>query len=111
MQWYSRYVGGNLELELRFLHQSVWRACLTTFTSLRRLDFQQEVGQFQNRLSRAMQECQDKARDQMKPGYENDAKLMANVENTLISCIEITVNEYIGKLKPMKERIAAQVRK
>ena len=57
-----------------------------------------------------MQECQDKARDQMKPGFENDAKLMAKVEDTLLSCLGRTVDEYIAKLKPMKERIAAQLK-
>lgn len=57
-----------------------------------------------------MQECQDKARDMMKPGTENDAKQMAKVEDVLLSCISRTVDEYIGKLKPMKERIAAQLK-
>lgn len=56
-----------------------------------------------------MQECQDKARDMMKPGYENDAKKMAKVEDTLLSCMNKTVDEYIGMLKPMKERIVAQL--
>jgi len=71
---------------------------------------QQEVGQFQNRLGRAMAECQDKARDMMKPGYENDAKQMAKVEDVLLGCISKTVDEYIGKLKPLKERVAAQLK-
>lgn len=70
----------------------------------------QEIGQFQNRLNRAMQECQDKARDQMKPGFENDAKLIAKVEDTLLLCLGRTVDEYIAKLTPMKERIASQLK-
>jgi Eukaryotic protein of unknown function (DUF842) len=70
----------------------------------------QEIGQFQNRLSRAMQECEDKARDQMRPGFEQDAKLMSKVEDTLIGCVESTVNEYIAKLKPLKERIVSQLK-
>ena len=70
-----------------------------------------EVGQFQNRLSRAMHECEDKARDAMKPGWENDAKQMANVESVLLQCISKTVDEYIGKLQPMKDRVAAQLKK
>lgn len=57
-----------------------------------------------------MQECEDKARDIMKPGYENDAKQMSKVEDVLLSCISKTVDEYIGKLKPMKERIVAQLK-
>jgi Eukaryotic protein of unknown function (DUF842) len=57
-----------------------------------------------------MQECHDKARDQMKPGAENDAKIMDRVEGTLLQCMQGTVDEYIAKLKPMKERIAAQLK-
>lgn len=69
------------------------------------------MGQFQNRMSRAMHECEDKARDLMKPGYENDAKQMAKVEDVMLGCISTTVDEYIGKLKPLKERIVAQLKK
>jgi hypothetical protein len=57
-----------------------------------------------------MHECEDKARDQMRPGFEQDAKLMAKVEDTLIGCIDGTVHEYIGKLKPLKERIISQLK-
>ena len=57
-----------------------------------------------------MHECEDKARDMMKPGYENDAKQMAKVEDVLLGCISATVDEYIGKLKPLKERIVAQLK-
>lgn len=66
---------------------------------------QQEVNQYQNRLNRAMQECSDRARDEMKPGYENDAKAMAKVEDKLLRCMQKTVDEYIGMLKPLKSRI------
>jgi hypothetical protein len=71
----------------------------------------QEVGQFQNRLNRAMAECQDKGRDLMKPGYENDAKKMAAVEGALLSCMAKTVDTHIGMLKPLKDRIATQLKK
>jgi Eukaryotic protein of unknown function (DUF842) len=71
----------------------------------------QEVNQYQNRLNRAMQECQDKARDMMQPGYENDARKMAAVESTLLSCMSTTVDEYIKLLKPLRERIVGQVKK
>ena len=57
-----------------------------------------------------MNECQDKARDLMKPGYENDARKMAKVEDTLLTCMSKTVDEYIGMLKPMKDRVAAQLK-
>lgn len=58
-----------------------------------------------------MTECQDKARDLMKPGYENDAKSMTKVEDALISCMSRTVDEYINLLKPLKERIRTQLGK
>jgi hypothetical protein len=70
----------------------------------------QEVGQFQNRLNRSMEECQDQAKDLMQPGYENDAKKMAVVEDKLISCIGQTVDNHIALLKPMKARIIAQLK-
>mmetsp|Transcript_6131 Transcript_6131/g.7933 ORF Transcript_6131/g.7933 Transcript_6131/m.7933 type:complete len:154 (-) Transcript_6131:118-579(-) len=71
---------------------------------------QQEISQFQNRLNRSMQECQDKTRDMMKPGYENDARKMQQVEDAMISCIAGTVDTHIGMLKPMKERILEQLK-
>jgi hypothetical protein len=70
----------------------------------------QEVGQFQKRLNRSMEECQDVAKDLMQPGYENDAKKMAMVEDKLISCIAKTVDSHIALLKPMKARIIAQLK-
>jgi hypothetical protein len=64
----------------------------------------QEVAQFQNRLNRNMQECQEKARDMISPGTQNDSYAMAKVEKALISCMETQVNEHIKLLKPMKDR-------
>ena len=71
---------------------------------------QQEVGQFQNRLSRAMMECQDSAKDMMYPGIENDAKKMGKVEDSLLACMSKTVDTHINLLKPMKQRIEAQLK-
>ena len=70
----------------------------------------QEIGQYQNRLERAIHECADKARDSMKPGFENDMKLVTKFENIYAGCINATVNEYIQKLKPIKERIMEQIK-
>jgi hypothetical protein len=67
----------------------------------------QEVGQFQNRLNRNMQECQERARDLMSPGMENDPKKMGKVEEALISCMSKQVDEHIKLLKPMKDRISS----
>ena len=52
-----------------------------------------------------MAECQEKARDMMTPGIENDARKMSKVEDTLINCMSKQVDEHIQLLKPMKERI------
>jgi hypothetical protein len=57
-----------------------------------------------------MQECQDQARDMMQPGYENDAKKMAKVEDKLIACISKTVDSHIALLKPMKVRVISQLK-
>ena len=58
-----------------------------------------------------MQECQDKARDLMKPGYENDAKKMAQVEDALLHCMSTTVQQQVKLLKPLKDRIIGQLPK
>ena len=57
-----------------------------------------------------MQECQEKARDMMVPGMENDPKKMAKVEGVLIDCMAKQVDEHIKLLKPMKERISATLK-
>lgn len=70
----------------------------------------QEVSKFQERLNRNMQECQEKARDMIDPGMENDSKKMSKVEESLISCMGKTVDEHIKLLKPMKERITSSLK-
>ena len=69
-----------------------------------------EINQFQNRLNRSMMECQDKAKDLMYPGIENDAKKMGKVEDTLLACMSKTVDTHIGLLKPMRQRLEAQLK-
>lgn len=57
-----------------------------------------------------MSECQEKARDYMTPGMENDPKKMAKVESVLIDCMSKTVDEHIKLLKPLQERIAGALK-
>jgi len=71
---------------------------------------QQEVAHFQNRLNRNMQECQEKARDLIKPGMESDPNQISKVEQALISCMSKQVNEHINLLGPMKDRITAALK-
>lgn len=47
----------------------------------------------------------------MKPGYENDAKMTKKVEDTLIACMASTVDKHIALLKPLKDRVADQLKK
>lgn len=68
---------------------------------------QQEVGQFQNRLSRAMMRCNDEASSMITPAVQNDARKMKKVEDTVLRCISQTVDDGIKQLKPMKQRIEA----
>lgn len=72
--------------------------------------YEQEVGQFQNRLNRNMQECQEQARDMIQPGMENDPNKMAKVEQALISCMSKQVDEHIKLLRPLKDRITAALK-
>lgn len=46
----------------------------------------------------------------MKAGFENDMKLVNKFETMYAGCINATVNEYIQKLKPIKERIIEQTK-
>ena len=58
-----------------------------------------------------MSECQYQAQDLMKPGYENDAKLMGRVEDKLLTCMSKTVDTYIAMLQPLKQRAVAELKK
>eukprot|EP00934_Nitzschia_sp_Nitz4_P007661 Nitzschia sp. Nitz4//scaffold29_size155292//97990//98517//NITZ4_002671-RA/size155292-augustus-gene-0.231-mRNA-1//-1//CDS//3329546487//7651//frame0 len=71
---------------------------------------QNEVAQFQNRLNRNMQECQEKARDLVRPGTEPDANQIARIEDTLIKCMSQQVDEHIKLLRPMKDRIVSTLK-
>lgn len=88
-------------------------ASLTRFlfflVSFATLSYSQEVAQFQNRLNRNMQECQEKARDMITPGTQNDSRAMSRVETALITCMEKQVHEHIQLLKPMKERCVLDI--
>ena len=57
-----------------------------------------------------MADCQDKARDMIKPGQEENPRQIQKVEDALIKCMGKTVDEHIALLKPMKARIIAQLK-
>ncbi len=70
----------------------------------------QEVGQFQNRLSRSMASCQDEASAMITPQVQNDARKMKKVEEALLKCISKTVDDQVKALKPMRQRIEAHLK-
>jgi len=72
---------------------------------------QQEIGQFQNRLSRAMMQCNDEASAMMTPAVQKDARKMRKVEDKIISCISKTVDDHIKQLGPMKQRVQGGLQK
>jgi len=71
---------------------------------------QNETAQFQNRLNRAMMDCQDQARDMIKPGMEQDPRQLTIVENHVLKCMSKTVDSHIKLLRPMKERCVGQLK-
>mmetsp|Transcript_20316 Transcript_20316/g.43528 ORF Transcript_20316/g.43528 Transcript_20316/m.43528 type:complete len:150 (+) Transcript_20316:196-645(+) len=66
---------------------------------------QQEITNFQNRLNRAMMQCNDDAQGMVTPDMQNDARKMRRVEDSLLKCIEGAVGKSKEGLKPMKQRI------
>ena len=58
-----------------------------------------------------MMDCQDQARDMIKPGFENDAAALAKVEDHVLTCMSKTVDNHIKLLQPMKDRIIGEVKK
>jgi hypothetical protein len=87
-----------------------WVAYYTT-SHCTRLLLPQETAQFQNRLNRAMMDCQDQARDMVKPGMEDDAAGLSKVEDHVLKCMSKTVDNHIKLLRPMKDRIVGEVKK
>lgn len=68
---------------------------------------QQEVGQFQNRLNRAMTQCNDDASAMITPDVQGSTRKMKEVEDKVLACMSTTVNYHIESLIPMKKRIAS----
>ena len=70
---------------------------------------QQEISNFQNRLNRAMMQCNDDAQGMITPDMHDDTRKMKKVENSLLKCIEGVVDKSRGGLQPMKQRIESQM--
>jgi hypothetical protein len=61
-------------------------------------------------MNRNMQECQEKSRDLMAPGDQDNPAKMAKVEKAMIDCMSKQVDEHIKLLQPMKQRITAALK-
>mmetsp|Transcript_15826 Transcript_15826/g.34257 ORF Transcript_15826/g.34257 Transcript_15826/m.34257 type:complete len:150 (-) Transcript_15826:599-1048(-) len=70
---------------------------------------QQEIANFQNRLNRAMMQCNDEAQGMITPDMQHDSRKMKKVEGSLLNCIQGAVNKSTAGLKPMKQRIESQM--
>jgi hypothetical protein len=57
-----------------------------------------------------MMDCQDQAKDLMSPGIEHNPSQMHKVEESLLNCMSKSVDQHIQLLKPMKKRIAEQLK-
>ncbi|KAL3778412.1 hypothetical protein HJC23_004733 [Cyclotella cryptica] len=71
---------------------------------------QQEITNFQNRLQRAMMQCQDDAQGMITPDMQNDDRKMRRVEDNLLKCLDIAVQKGREGLTPMKQRIETQLK-
>lgn len=58
-----------------------------------------------------MQDCQDKVRDMLNPGDENDARKMRRVEEAWLSCTAASIKDHMALLKPLKDRVAKHLAK
>lgn len=92
------------------MHDADCSPCRKTYECLRYYP-PQETGQFQNRLNRAMMDCQDQARDMVKPGMENDPAALTKVEGHVLKCMSKTVDGHIKLLRPMKDRLVSEIKK
>ncbi len=70
---------------------------------------QQEIGNFQNRLNRAMMQCNDDAQGMITPDMQHDARKMQKVEDSLLKCIDGAIKKSRDSLGPMKSRIESQL--
>mmetsp|Transcript_33126 Transcript_33126/g.63278 ORF Transcript_33126/g.63278 Transcript_33126/m.63278 type:complete len:150 (+) Transcript_33126:158-607(+) len=70
---------------------------------------QQEITNFQNRLNRAMMQCNDDAQGMVTPDMQDDPRKMKRVEDSLLKCLEGAIQNSNGGLKPMRQRIESHM--
>ena len=70
---------------------------------------QQEIANFQNRLNRSMQTCNEDAQSMITPDMGNDTRKMKRVEDSLLKCIDGAIEKSRAGLKPMRQRIESHM--
>ena len=58
-----------------------------------------------------MADCQDRARDMIAPGMENNPSQVEKAQEQMLQCMSKAVDNQIGMLKPLKKRIDQQLKK
>jgi membrane-associated HD superfamily phosphohydrolase len=72
---------------------------------------QSEVSQFQARLNRSLMNCNDSFSASITPDIQADPKKIKKLEGNLLQCISSVVDNQIELIKPLKNRIEAQLSK
>lgn len=70
-----------------------------------------EVSQFQARLNRSLMNCNDSVTASMTPDIQADPKKLKKLEGNLLQCISSVVDNQIDLIKPLANRIEAQLSK
>lgn len=70
---------------------------------------QSEVQRFQQRLQRAMVNCQDEANDMVTPDVHSNPEKMRKIEDKMGNCFAKAMNSHIYMIGDMKKRIISQL--
>ena len=70
---------------------------------------QSEIQRFQQRLQRAMVNCQDEANDMVTPDVHNNPDKMRKIEEKMGHCFAKAMNSHISIIDDMKKRIINQL--
>lgn len=69
---------------------------------------QNELNQFQNRLGRCTQECQDEITDKFH-GAENNAQTQAKAEQMMLACANSCVDKHVSLLKSIQHKLERDI--
>ena len=69
---------------------------------------QNELNQFQNRIGRCTQQCQDEINDKFQ-GAENNAQTHAKAEQMMLTCANSCVDKHIALLKSIQTKLERDI--